>query len=92
MWILPHELRETIWTQGWIFFACLIATEVFGMLASARFLRFWPLSRLSKMDHIAHLGGYCTGAGCGYALLTQKQARERERKARESNWLDNLVR
>jgi rhomboid-like protein len=35
------------------------------------------------MDHAAHLGGYVTGAGCGYSLMKKK---ERERKARESKW------
>lgn len=83
MWILPHELREKIWTHGWVFLACLVGTEVFSLLAPARFFRVFPLSRLTKMDHAAHLGGYVTGAGCGYSLMKKK---ERERKARESKW------
>ncbi|KAI2788106.1 hypothetical protein POX_f08493 [Penicillium oxalicum] len=91
MWILPRELRETIWTQGWIFLACLIATEVFSMVTPARFLRVWPLSRLTKMDHAAHLGGYLTGAGCGYALIQQRRARE-QRRARDSGWFDKFGR
>ncbi|KAF7714895.1 Rhomboid-like protein [Penicillium ucsense] len=91
MWILPRELRETFWTQGWIFLACLVATEVVSMVTPARFLRVWPLSRLTKMDHAAHLGGYLSGAGCGYALIQQRRARERQR-ARDSSWLDKLVR
>ncbi|KAJ5151477.1 uncharacterized protein N7482_010729 [Penicillium canariense] len=92
MWILPRELRETMWTQGWIFLACLIATEVFSMVTPARFLQVFPLSRLTKMDHAAHLGGYFTGAGCGYALAQRRRAQERERRARDSKWLENLVR
>lgn len=84
MWILPHELREKIWTHGWFFLACLAGTEIFSLLAPARFFRVWPLSRLTKMDHAAHLGGYLAGAGCGYTLM---QKRERERKARASKWI-----
>lgn len=84
MWILPHELREKIWTHGWFFLACLVGTEVFSLLAPARFFRVWPLSRLAKMDHAAHLGGYVAGAGCGYTLMQRQK--ERERKARESKW------
>ncbi|KAJ5353381.1 Peptidase S54 rhomboid [Penicillium brevicompactum] len=84
MWILPHELREKIWTHGWFFLACLVGTEVFSLIAPARFFRVWPLSRLTKMDHAAHLGGFVAGAGCGYTLM-QKQ-KERERKARQSKW------
>lgn len=84
MWILPHELREKIWTHGWFFLACLVGTEVFSLLAPARFFRVWPLSRLTKMDHAAHLGGYLAGAGCGYTLM---QKRERERKERASKWI-----
>ncbi|KAJ5297949.1 hypothetical protein N7508_008198 [Penicillium antarcticum] len=83
MWILPHELREKIWTHGWVFLACLVGTEVFSLLAPARFFRVFPLSRLTKMDHAAHLGGYVAGAGCGYSLMKKK---ERERKARETKW------
>lgn len=92
MWILPRELQDTVWTHGSIFLLCLIATEVFGMLTPARFLRFFPLSRLAKMDHAAHLGGYFAGAGCGYALAQRKKAEERERKAHDSQWLSNLIR
>jgi rhomboid-like protein len=84
MWILPHDLREKIWTHGGFFLACLVATEVFSLVAPARFFRVWPLSRLTKMDHAAHLGGYVAGAGCGYTLAQKK--REREKKARESKW------
>ncbi|KAJ5761925.1 uncharacterized protein N7511_005307 [Penicillium nucicola] len=83
MWILPYELREKIWTHGWVFLACLVGTEVFSLLAPARFFRVFPLSRLTKMDHAAHLGGYVAGAGCGYSLMKK---REREKKARESKW------
>lgn len=90
MWILPHELRETLWTQGWIFLACLVATEVFSMLTPARFLSVFPLSRLTKMDHAAHLGGYFAGAGCGYALAQRRKA-ERLRRARDSKWFERLV-
>lgn len=92
MWILPQELRETIWTQGWIFLACLVATEVFSMVTPSRFLRVFPLSRLTKMDHAAHLGGYITGAGCGYALVQRRRTQERERRARESKWFGGLAR
>ncbi|KAJ5085016.1 hypothetical protein N7532_009787 [Penicillium argentinense] len=88
MWILPHELRETLWTQGWIFLACLIGTEILSMATPARFLQVWPLSRLTKMDHAAHLGGYLAGAGCGYTLA-QRRRRERERRVRDSRWLKN---
>ncbi|CAG8036573.1 unnamed protein product [Penicillium salamii] len=84
MWILPHDLRDKIWTHGWFFLTCLVATEVFSLLAPARFFRVWPLSRLTKMDHAAHLGGYVAGAGCGYTLMQKMKARER--KARESKW------
>ncbi|CAG8046112.1 unnamed protein product [Penicillium salamii] len=84
MWILPHDLRDKIWTHGWFFLTCLVATEVFSLLAPARFFRVWPLSRLTKMDHAAHLGGYVAGAGCGYSLMQNMKARER--KARESKW------
>ncbi|KAJ5683612.1 hypothetical protein N7462_006777 [Penicillium macrosclerotiorum] len=92
MWILPKELRETIWTQGWIFLACLIATEVVSMVTPARFLQVFPLSRLTKMDHAAHLGGYLAGAGCGYTLAQKKKAHERERRARDLKWLGNVNR
>ncbi|KAJ5820561.1 Peptidase S54 rhomboid, partial [Penicillium riverlandense] len=68
LWILPREWRDAIWTHGWIFLSGLIAVEVLSMAAPARLLSFYPLSRLLKMDHVAHLGGYLTGAGCGYAL------------------------
>lgn len=61
------------------------------MVTPARFLQVFPLSRLMKMDHAAHLGGYLTGAGCGY-VLAQKIAREREKRSRESKWLNGLVR
>ncbi|KAJ5289421.1 uncharacterized protein N7443_009674 [Penicillium atrosanguineum] len=91
MWILPHELRETLWTQGWIFLACLVATEVFSMVAPARFMGVFPLSRLTKMDHAAHLGGYFAGAGCGYALAQRRKA-ERVQRARDAKWFENLVR
>jgi rhomboid-like protein len=91
MWILPHELRETLWTQGWIFLACLIATEVFSMVTPARFLSVFPLSRLTKMDHAAHLGGYFAGAGCGYAVAQRKKA-ERVQRARDAKWFENIVR
>lgn len=91
MWILPHELRETIWTQGWIFLAGLVATEILSMVTPARFLQVFPLSRLTKMDHAAHLGGYFAGAGCGYAVAQRKKA-ERARRARDSKWFENLVR
>ncbi|KAJ5280639.1 hypothetical protein N7478_006011 [Penicillium angulare] len=86
MWILPHELRNIIWTQGWVFLACLIGTEVLSMVTPARFLQVFPLSRLMKMDHAAHLGGYFAGAGCGYFLAQKRIARDRERKSRESKW------
>lgn len=89
MWILPHDLRENIWTQGWILLACLVGTEVLAMVSPARFLQVWPLSRLTKMDHAAHLGGYLAGAGCGYTL-GQKRRVEREQRARDSRWLKNL--
>lgn len=56
------------------------------MVTPARFLRVWPLSRLTKMDHVAHLGGYLTGAGCGYALLQRKREEERKKKGREGGW------
>ncbi|KAJ5813361.1 uncharacterized protein N7503_000111 [Penicillium pulvis] len=88
MWILPHDLRDIIYTQGWIFLACIVGTEILSMATPARFLRVFPLSRLAKMDHAAHLGGYFVGTGCGY-VLTQ---RKREKKARESNWFESLVR
>lgn len=91
MWILPHELRETLWTQGWIFLACLVATEVFSMVTPARFLSIFPLSRLTKMDHAAHLGGYVAGGGCGYALAQRRKA-ERVQRARDAKWFENLVR
>lgn len=86
MWILPHELRNIIWTQGWVFLACLIGTEVLSMVTPARFLQVFPLSRLMKMDHAAHLGGYFAGAGCGYFLAQKRIARDRERKLRDSKW------
>ncbi|KAJ6003399.1 hypothetical protein N7451_005946 [Penicillium sp. IBT 35674x] len=88
MWILPHDLRDIIYTQGWIFLACIVGTEILSMATPARFLRVFPLSRLAKMDHAAHLGGYFVGTGCGY-VLTQ---RKREKKARESKWFESLVR
>ncbi|OQE26735.1 hypothetical protein PENSTE_c005G04476 [Penicillium steckii] len=91
MWILPHEWRDTIWTQGWILLACLIGTEVLSMMTPARFLQVWPLSRLTKMDHAAHLGGYLAGAGCGYNFMQKKKA-ERQQRARDSRWLSNLSR
>ncbi|KAJ5999636.1 hypothetical protein N7481_000045 [Penicillium waksmanii] len=91
MWILPHDLRENIYTQGWILLACLIGTEVLSMVAPARFLTVWPLSRLTKMDHAAHLGGYLAGAGCGWTL-GQKRRAERAQRARDSRWLKNLSR
>lgn len=91
MWILPHEWRETIGTRGWIFLAGLIAIEVFSMVAPARFLQVFPLSRLTKMDHVAHLGGYFAGAGCGYAVAQRKKA-ERARRARGSRWVETFVR
>ncbi|KAJ6142640.1 hypothetical protein N7471_002093 [Penicillium samsonianum] len=85
MWILPQGLQEQIWTYGWVFLTCLVGTEVFSLLAPAFLFRAWPLSRLTKMDHAAHLGGYVTGAGCGYTLMQQRK--ERERKARQSRWI-----
>lgn len=85
MWILPQGLQEQIWTYGWVFLACLVGTEVFSLVAPAFLFRAWPLSRLTKMDHAAHLGGYVTGAGCGYTLMQKKK--ERERKARQSRWI-----
>lgn len=91
MWILPHEWRDTVWTQGWILLACLIGTEVLSMVTPARFLQVWPLSRLTKMDHAAHLGGYLAGAGCGYNLIQKKRA-ERQQRARDSRWLNTLTR
>ena len=90
MWILPRELQDTLWTQGWIFLAFLMGTEVLSMVAPARLLRVFPLSRLTKMDHAAHLGGYVTGAGWGYALVQRKKTREQERR-RESKWFEKLV-
>ncbi|KAJ5638299.1 hypothetical protein N7490_008178 [Penicillium lividum] len=88
MWILPQQLREILWTQGWIFLACIVGTEVLSMMTPARFLQVFPLSRLAKMDHAAHLGGYFVGTSCGY-VLTQ---RKKEKKLRESKWLEKLVR
>ncbi|KAJ5953615.1 hypothetical protein N7454_000511 [Penicillium verhagenii] len=88
LWILPHDLRDTIWTQGWIFLACIVGTEILSMATPARFLRVFPLSRLAKMDHAAHLGGYFVGTGCGYVLMKKMK----ERKARESQWFEKLVR
>lgn len=90
MWILPQELRDSIWTQGWIFLAFVVATEVLSMVTPSRFLRVFPLSRLTKMDHAAHLGGYMAGAGCGYSLAQRRK--ERERRSRESRWFESLVR
>ena len=84
MWILPHELRDTISTRGWIFLAGLIATEIFSIVIPVRFLRVFPFSRLTKMDHAAHLGGYFTGAGCGYTIAQRKKA-ERTRRAPYAN-------
>lgn len=89
MWILPHDLREIVWTQGWILLAGLIGTEILSMVTPARFLQVWPLSRLTKMDHAAHLGGYLAGAGCGYTI-GQKRRAERAQRARDSRWMKNL--
>ncbi|KAJ5549783.1 hypothetical protein N7535_002275 [Penicillium sp. DV-2018c] len=85
MWILPQSLQDQIWTYGWVFLGCLIGTELFSLIAPAFVFRAWPLSRLTKMDHAAHLGGYLTGTGCGYTLMQKKK--ERERKARQLKWL-----
>jgi rhomboid-like protein len=85
MWILPQSLQDQIWTYGWVFLGCLVGTELFSLVAPAFLFRAWPLSRLTKMDHAAHLGGYVTGAGCGYTLMQKRK--ERERKARQLKWL-----
>ncbi|KAJ5772860.1 Peptidase S54 rhomboid [Penicillium paradoxum] len=85
LWILPQGLQEQIWTYGWVFLGCLVGTEIFSLVAPAFLFRAWPLSRLTKMDHAAHLGGYVTGAGCGYTLMQKKK--ERERKAKQSKWI-----
>ncbi|KAJ5429147.1 hypothetical protein N7491_006163 [Penicillium cf. griseofulvum] len=85
MWILPQGLQENIWTYGWVFLTCLVGTEIFSLLAPAFLFRAWPLSRLTKMDHAAHLGGYAAGAACGYNLMQKKK--ERQRKARQSRWI-----
>lgn len=91
MWILPRELQDTIWTYGSVFLLGLVAVEIFGMVMPASVLRVFPFSRLAKMDQAAHLGGYATGAGCGYAFAQRKKAREREQKSRgASQWLSSL--
>ncbi|KAJ5718770.1 hypothetical protein N7488_004416 [Penicillium malachiteum] len=88
LWILPQELRNIFWTQGWVFLACLVGTEILSMVTPARFLQVFPLSRLMKMDHAAHLGGYVAGAGCGYAVAQRKLATgDRKRKPGQSTWL-----
>ncbi|KAJ6122846.1 hypothetical protein N7512_005311 [Penicillium capsulatum] len=93
VWLLPRELQDTVWTYGSLFLCGLIAVEVFGMVMPARLLRVFPFSRMAKMDQAAHLGGYLTGAGCGYVFAQRKRAEERERKAREkSQWFPGLGR
>ncbi|KAJ5657235.1 uncharacterized protein N7484_000884 [Penicillium longicatenatum] len=86
MWVLPDGFQDLIRTEGWIFLSCLVGLEILSMVTPARFLRVFPLSRLTKMDHAAHLGGYFAGAGCGYFLA------QKEKKSRESTWLEKLFR
>lgn len=71
LWILPKGLQDIICTKGWIIIALIAGTDLLGMIAPRRFLRVFPLSRLMKMDHMAHLGGYAMGAHCGYALAAK---------------------
>ncbi|KAL4975472.1 hypothetical protein BDW66DRAFT_160442 [Aspergillus desertorum] len=75
---LPREWQEYISAPAWVLFAGLVTFDVVGAVMN---------HRAPKLDYLAHLGGYLTGAV--FALKYRANAR-RERE-RTRGWLDRVI-
>jgi rhomboid-like protein len=77
---LPQEWRESVSARGSVVLAAIVAFELFNLVSPFK---------VARLDHWAHLGGYCAGAAWA---VWWKAGRERTRqRGRGARWFEPVV-
>jgi membrane associated rhomboid family serine protease len=85
VWFIPASWQEWLQLKGWVLLVVIFTMEIAGLLSRRKI----TIGR-AEIDHLGHLGGFCTGVASGWWVKTNR-AKENVRQARELTWYEKLL-
>jgi hypothetical protein len=71
--------------KGWVLLIVIFTMEIAGLLSRRKI----TIGK-AEIDHLGHLGGFCTGVVSGWWCRTN-QAEEKARQRKELAWYEKLI-
>jgi membrane associated rhomboid family serine protease len=71
--------------KGWVLLIVIFTMEIAGLLSRRKI----TIGK-AEIDHLGHLGGFCTGVVSGWWCKTN-QAEEKARQRKELAWYEKLI-